>query len=162
MRQEYAFDSAKLQAAVAAGLGEEIIRRLFSEKGIAFTESLGKQIIRAPNMSMDSMARALGMDAPAQSQTITVGNAGIPWFLANVIDPQMIKILVAPMMAAKIGGEKQMGDWLSATVMFLVAEATGDTSAYGDYSNSGSTNVNVNFPQRQNFLFQSHMLYGDR
>jgi hypothetical protein len=66
------------------------------------------------------------------------------------------------MMAAVIAGETMKGDWLTETAMFLTAESVGDTSAYGDYSNSGSSNVNTNFPQRQNFLFQSFLQYGQR
>lgn len=155
MRTALAYDAQRIQAMVKAGLTGEVIRRLSTDRGISFTEELGPQRIRVPGMAMDA-------PAIAQSQTITVGNVGIPWFLANIIDPQMIQILVSPMMAAQIVGEKQMGDWLSATLMMLVAESVGGTSAYGDYSQAGSSNVNVNFPQRQNYLFQSFLQYGDR
>lgn len=154
MRTElFAFDSQRLQDAVRAGLTPEILKWAKDTHGIAFDESLGEQQIYVPGMALD---------APAQSQTITTGNVGIPWFLANVIDPRIISILVAPMMAEVIVGSRQVGDWASATVMMVTAEATGETSAYGDYSASGSSNVNVNYPQRQNYVFQSHLQYGDR
>jgi hypothetical protein len=149
----FAFDSQRLQETVRAGLTPELFKWLKDEHGIAFDSSLGEQQIYVPGMALD---------APAQSQTVTTGNVGIPWFLANVIDPQIIAILVAPMMAEKIVGSRQMGDWASATMMMITAEATGETSVYDDYSQSGSSNVNVNYPQRQNFVFQSFLQYGDR
>lgn len=151
--ETFAFDSKRLSEAVKAGLGQELIRKLATEKGISFDASLGEQIWKVPGMAMD---------APPQSSLVTVGNAGIPYFLANWLDPKLIQILVAPMMAAVIAGEAMKGDWLTETAMFITIEGAGETSAYGDYSESGSSNVNTNFPQRQNFLFQSFMQYGQR
>lgn len=150
--ETFAFDSKKLEAAVKAGQTAAIVQQLRQRKGIAFDASLGDLKFITPSMAMDA----------TQSELVTVSNAGIPWFLANWIDPKVISILVSPMMAAVIAGEAMKGDWVSETVMFLTAESVGETSAYGDYSNSGSSNVNLNFPQRQNFLFQSFMQYGQR
>jgi hypothetical protein len=156
----HAYDQKRLSDAVKAGLASEIFRRLATEQGIAFDSSLGKQ--RFVDMDRNGPPRALDMAMDVQSELVTVSSAGIPWFLANWLDPKVIPILVSPMMAAKIAGEAMKGDWLTETAMFLTAEAVGETSAYGDYSQSGSSNVNVNFPQRQNFLFQSFLQYGQR
>jgi hypothetical protein len=45
--------------------------------------------------------------------------------------------------------------------VFPVTEVIGETTAYGDYNNSGENSGNVNFPQRQSFLFQAIIEYGD-
>lgn len=156
-----AFDSKRLDDAVRAGLGKQILEKLAADYGIGFDASLGEQrFVEINKRSARYLGQPMAMDV--QSELVTVSNAGIPFFLANWLDPKLIPILVSPMMAAKIAGEAQKGDWLTETAMFLTAEAVGETSAYGDYSQSGSSNVNVNFPQRQNFLFQSFLQYGQR
>lgn len=148
-----AFDEwpKRLDAALRAGAGPALIAELKANEGIAFDSALGPQMWPKPGMAMD-----------VQSELVTVGNAGIPAFLANVLYPQVIAVLVSPMMAAVIAGETGRGDWLTETIMFLVAESVGEVSSYGDYSNSGQSNTNVNFPQRQNYLFQAFMQYGQR
>jgi hypothetical protein len=175
-----AYDSKRLSDAVKAGLTHELLRRLATDEGICFDASLG----RGHSFAFQSQSGGLvqlaadmrfvetgkgrprfldsGMAMDVQSELVTVSNAGIPYFLANWLDPKIIPILVSPMMAAVIAGETMKGDWLTETAMFLTAEAVGETSAYGDYSQSGSSNVNVNFPQRQNFLFQCFLQYGQR
>jgi hypothetical protein len=176
---QLAYDSKRLTDALKAGHAQEILRQLAADKGICFDSTLGhgaatfalpdRDYPLAADMRFVDATRgrtprfldsAMAMDV--QSELVTVSNAGIPWFLANWLDPKIIPILVSPMMAAVIAGEAMKGDWLTETTMFLTAEAVGDTSAYGDYSQSGASNVNVNYPQRQNFLFQSFLQYGQR
>lgn len=169
------YDSKRLSDAVKAGLTSEILRRLSAEHGIGFDGSLsrgetfplaGRDTPLAADMRfVDFEKRRFldsGMAMDVQAELVTVSSAGIPFFLANWLDPKVIPVLVSRMMAAVIAGEAMKGDWLTETAMFLTAEAVGETSAYGDYSQSGSSNVNVNFPQRQNFLFQSFLQYGQR
>jgi hypothetical protein len=110
----------------------------------------------------DLPTRNFNLAMDVQPQLVTVGNAGIPSYLANYLDPKVIAILVSPLMAAVIAGETGKGDWTTETAQFITAEATGETASYGDYSNNGVSNVNVNFPSRQNYLFQSFMQYGQR
>jgi hypothetical protein len=91
-----------------------------------------------------------------------VTNTGIPAWLTTMIDPQVYEILFSPLEAKNIFDEVQKGDWTLNSVMFPTIEHTGETSAYGDYSNNGSVNANTNFPSRQPFLFQTILQYGDR
>lgn len=154
--EKIAFDSAKIEQAMRAGAGPQLIKWLES-KGVRFAESLGPQRVLTPRMALDAMA----MDAPQSSLELNA-SGGIPWFFANWVDPKIIPVIFSPMMAAAIAGEVQKGDWLSETAMFLTVGAVGESSAYGDYSESGSTNVNANFPQRQNFVFQAFLQYGER
>lgn len=153
-----AFDSKAYDAAIAAGAGDRLFRELKQRHGIAFDESLGRQFWSKPNLP--TYDYTLAMDV--QPELVTVSNAGIPAFMATWVDPKVIPILVSPMMAAIIAGEAGKGDWTSEVEMFLTVEATGETSSYGDYSRAGQSNVNADFPQRQNYLFQAFMQYGQR
>ena len=104
-----------------------------------------------------------GFACDAQPALVTVSNAGIPAFLSTYVDPKLIEVLVSPMKAAEIvGDEVKKGDWTTETAMFPVVESTGQTSAYGDYSESGNAGVNSNFPQRQSFHYQVMTQWGER
>lgn len=104
-----------------------------------------------------------GFACDAQPALVTVSNSGIPAFLSTYVDPKLIEVLVSPMKAAEIvGDEVKKGDWTTETAMFPVVESTGQTSAYGDYSESGNAGVNSNFPQRQSFHYQVMTQWGER
>jgi hypothetical protein len=101
----------------------------------------------------------LAMDAqPALS---TVPNAGIPSYLTMYVDPTIIEILFAPTKAAEIFGEVRRGTWEDQTAMFPVVEHTGEVASYGDYSENGVAGANTNFEQRQAYLFQTIMEWGE-
>lgn len=104
-----------------------------------------------------------GMAMDAQPQlSATDPNSAVPWALTNFIDPDIIRIVFAPTNAEKILGAVKKGDWLTDTAMFPVVEHVGEVSSYDDYSNNGTVNVNTNWPQRQNYLFQTIKNYGER
>lgn len=103
---------------------------------------------------------AMAMDA--QPALITTSNSGIPAYLANYMDPNVIEILTSPMKAAVILGEAQKGDWVTKTTTFPVIEYTGETSSYGDYSENGSIGANSNFPQRQSYHYQTMTQWGEK
>jgi hypothetical protein len=92
----------------------------------------------------------------------TTANASIPSILTTFLDPTQIEILFAPLTATEILGERREGNWVQDTVMFLVTEKTGEVSSYGDYSEDGLSGANTNYPQRQNYIFQTIVQYGDR
>lgn len=112
---------------------------------------LNKDISNDFNLAMD-----------AQPSLVTVSNAGIPAFLTNYIDPEMIRILVTPNKAAKILGETKKGDWTTMTAQFPTVESTGEVSSYGDYSNNGSVGTNANWTPRQSYQFQTVTQWGER
>lgn len=103
-----------------------------------------------------------GMAMDAQPGLITTSNAGIPAFLANFVDPEMIRVLVTPNKAAQIFGETKKGDWTMLTTQFPVVESTGEVSSYGDFSNNGSSGANINFVSRQSYQFQTVTQWGER
>jgi hypothetical protein len=103
---------------------------------------------------------ALAMDA---MPTLTTDpNAGIPAMLTTLIDPQVYEILFSPNKAAEILGENRKGTWLDDAALFPVVEHTGEVSSYGDYANSGRAGLNMNWPARQSYLFQTVKQYGER
>jgi hypothetical protein len=157
METVMAFDSKAFDAAIRAGHGPALFRDL-ETRGISFDKALGTMHWLQPGVPTHDFDLA----CDAQPVLVTSSNAGVPAYLANVLDPKVISVLVSPMVAAQIVGETKKGSWISETVQFLVAESTGATAAYGDYSNNGSSNVNVDFPSRQNFIFQCFMQWGER
>ena len=108
----------------------------------------------------DKIAAALAMDA--QPGLTTVGNSGIPAWMLNYVDPQLIEIILQPTKAAEVFGEMKKGDWTTETATFMTVEPTGEVSSYGDYNNNGVSGVNVNFPQRQSYHYQVFTCWGER
>lgn len=94
---------------------------------------------------------------------VTSANAGIPTMLTTWIDPETYRIVFAELAAADIiGDERRRGDWAEQTAMFPTTESTGETSAYGDYNEgTAESDINANWPQRQQWLFQAVLQYGD-
>lgn len=108
----------------------------------------------------DKVAAALAMDA--QPGLTTVGNSGIPAWMLNYVDPQLIEVILQPTKAAEVFGEMKKGDWTTETATFMTVEPTGEVSSYGDYNNNGVSGVNVNFPQRQSYHYQVFTRWGER
>lgn len=92
---------------------------------------------------------------------ISVQNAGIPAMLTNYIDPNLIHALTAPMAATSIFPERKIGDVTTLTATFPFLEYTGETATYGDFSTTGMSSANANFPQRQQYRFQTNTVWGD-
>jgi len=123
--------------------------------GIHFMASLAQEA-----KGMQLIDKTVAYDA--QPTLITAANAGIPSLFTTYVDPAIIEILVSPTKAAELYGETKKGTWVSDTAMFLQAERTGDVSSYGDFSQDGMSNANVNFPQRQSYHYQTNTRWGER
>lgn len=98
----------------------------------------------------------------AQPSLITTSNGGIPAYLANYLDPELIEVLVTPMKAAQILGEAKKGDWTTMSSQFPIVESTGEVDTYGDYSNAGQSSANVNWVPRQSYHAQTVTQWGER
>ena len=101
-------------------------------------------------------------DAAIQASLITQVNAGIPAWLSNIIDPKIIEVMLAPMKAAEITGEKGIGNWTIQSTQFPLMEYAGEVSSYGDYNNNGSSSANVNWIDRQQYIYQGICNWGDQ
>lgn len=166
----------EFMAAVRAGHGATLLANLEETLGLAQDKNInnGRFAGFIPRVVMDTYdvksgavnGKAFGdpdrLAFDAQPELVTVGNAGIPAFLSNYLDPALIEVLVSPMRAADIAGEMKKGDWVTLVSTFMVVESDGQVSAYGDYSNAGNADVNSNFPQRQSFHYQVFTQWGEK
>jgi hypothetical protein len=117
--------------------------------------------LKSATGSIKDLAATMAMDAAGT--LVTDPNSSIPAMLTTSIDPDVIRVVFAPLQMAKImGGEKKAGDWLEETRMFPVIEETGEVSSYDDFSNNGRAGVNFNYPMFQSYLFQTIVGYGER
>lgn len=105
------------------------------------------------------MANRLAMDA---SPLITNPNAGILAMFTTYVDPRVIEVLVEPMKAAQIFGETKKGSWTDDYLQFPIAESTGETSSYDDFSENGMSGTNVNWESRQPYYYQTIIELGER
>lgn len=112
--------------------------------------------------AMDEWKGNITLAMDAQPGLITVSNAGVPAFLANLIDPEVVRVLVTPMKAAEVFGETKKGDWTLLSTQFPMVESTGEVSSYGDHNNNGSTGANVNWIPRQSYHYQNVTQWGER
>ncbi|MGO4738638.1 hypothetical protein AB4099_18970 [Bosea sp. 2KB_26] len=116
-------------------------------------------------LAMDYLPREFRADyqfaLDAQPALATTGSGGIPAWLTQYVDPEVVRILQAPNEGAEILGETKKGDWTTQTATFPVVENTGEVSSYGDFNANGRSDANVNWPQRQAYLFQTVVEYGD-
>lgn len=131
-------------------------RGQLARNGIAFAD--GVQPAYLQEAWLDNFQ--LAMDA--QPGLITVPNTGIPAFLANLIDPEIIRIMTTPMRAAEIYGETKKGDWTLLSVQFPTVEPVGQVTSYGDWNQGGNTRANVNWLARQSYHFQTTSRWGER
>lgn len=112
---------------------------------------------RNDTRSLNEMA----MDAAGTLSTDP--NAAIPSILTTAVDPDVIRVVFAPLQMAEVmGGERKVGDWLEEQRIFPVVEDTGEVSSYDDYSNNGRAGINFNYPWLQSYLFQTILNYGER
>lgn len=115
------------------------------EKGFVFNGAKGF-------ITKNNMNRIL-----RDSALVTTPNSGVPAVFTTWIDPMVVNILTAPTNAKKIFGEVKKGDWTNDGALFKAVEPVGESTAYTDYGNGATADVNVTFPYRQNFLAQTHM-----
>lgn len=93
---------------------------------------------------------------------LTAPNAGILAPFVTYIDPRVIEVVVEPMKAAQIFGETKKGSWTDDFLQFPIAESTGETSSYDDFSENGMANTNVNWETRDTYYYQTIVELGER
>lgn len=177
MRTQFAgrrgLNHTEFAAAIRGGHGPAMIASLTASLGLAldarvgqFTGFLPRVVADAYNGAGEVVGKQFGdidrLAFDAQPELVTVGNSGIPAYLANYLDPALIEVLVSPMKAAEIAGETKKGDWVTATAQFIIVESDGTVSAYGDYNNDGNADSNANFPSRQSFHYQTFTRWGEK
>ena len=63
--------------------------------------------------------------------------------------------------ATEIFNERKFGSRADLIRKFKQVEDTGFTQPYSDYSDNGKSDVNYNYPARENYLFETVIKYGD-
>lgn len=116
----------------------------------------GAELLDAPALS--KLVAAMDAAGPM----VTAPNNGIPAMLTNYFDPRIIEILVSPMKSEMLYTAVQKGDWATNTTTFMTVESQGETATYGDFAGGGVAGHNANFPQRQNYGFQTNTQWGDK
>lgn len=100
---------------------------------------------------------SLAMDAALQLPA----NIGVPSVLTSYVDAGVTSVLYSPRNATKLAKEVKYGDWTTSTAVFKSREATGMIAPYNDFSPNGKSDINYNFPRREQALFQTVIEYGD-
>jgi hypothetical protein len=135
------------------------VKEVYAANGLI----MPRVIMLVPDEWKNSNASLAEMAMDAAGTLVTDPNSAVPAMLTTAIDPDVIRVVFAPMHIAKIlGGERKAGDWLEETRIFPVVEETGEVSSYGDYSNNGRAGVNWNYPNFQSYLYQTFVNYGER
>lgn len=111
-----------------------------------------------PKTLDSSVLRQIAMD----SALITAPNSGIPALFTQWVDPKVIEVLVEPMKMAEAFSEVKKGDWTTTAAIFPMIESTGQVSTYGDFNENGVAGVNVNFPSRQPYTYQTIIRVGEK
>lgn len=128
-------------------MDKSLMKRMLA-KGIIFDKAL--------NMITKENRARLAADA-----AITDPNANIPALFTSYVDSRIIKILLAPRNAKRILPEVKKGDWTNDYAVFRTVENTGTITPYSDYGNGASSDVNVTFPTRQQYIGQTTIRYGE-
>lgn len=110
----------------------------------------------------DEIKRNYTLAMDAQPSLVTTANSAIPAMLTTYIDPEVVNIAFAPLESTNILSEQKKGDWTTDTAMFPVVGHEGEVNSYGDYNETGSVGVNMNWPQRQSYHWQTMVRYGER
>lgn len=92
---------------------------------------------------------------------VTQPNTAVPAEFAAYIDPKVVEILTEPLRARAVFNEVKKGDWTTPYAKFRMTEITGSTQPYSDYGQSRTSGVNNNWVNRENYLFQTVIEYGD-
>lgn len=129
-------------------------RPWFEEKGVI--------LHGVTSYAPDEFKRDYRLALDAQPTLTTDPNSAVPAMLTTYIDPTIYEVVFAPNNATEVFGEERKGDWLTDTAMFPIVEHNGEVSSYGDYNENGRAGVNTNWPQRQSYLWQTIMNYGQR
>jgi hypothetical protein len=109
----------------------------------------------------NAQAKAIiAMDA--QSVPVTSPNAGVPSLFTTYVDPKVIEVLLTPTPLAEAFGEVKKGSWTDQTLMFALAESSGQVASYGDFNENGMSDTNVNYEERNPYHYQSIIRVGDR
>jgi hypothetical protein len=124
--------------------------------------SIEKQMLAERGISFPYASGFIGENLAQDAALATAPNLGVPVELTAYIDPEVVPILTAARNAREIFRDRKVGDWTTPYMRFPLEEITGSTQPYSDDANGITTDVNMNWPSREQYVFQTTMRYGDR
>lgn len=128
--------------------------------GIVFATGHAPNVLSQQERArIEGEIRRVAMDA---APLLTAPNAGILSLFTTYVDPRVIEFLVEPMKAGQIFGETKKGSWTDDFLQFPIAESTGETSSYDDFSENGMSGTNVNWETRDTYYYQTIIELGER
>lgn len=136
------FEKAKLK-----GIGGVNVQGFMS-----YTEDSGSIVV-----DYEQTEKRLARDAALQTSV----SVGVPSVFTTYIDPQVVPILFGALNASKVMADEKKGDRYDKFMTFTVEEYAGKVTPYSDFTGNVSTDVNYEYPVRENFLFQTVIKYGD-
>ena len=101
--------------------------------------------------------KALAQDAAL----VTTPNTLVPAEILGYIDPTVIEIMTAPRRAREIYTEEKKGTWTTPYAKWRREEYVGGITPYSDYANGVTSDVNTDWAQREQYLYQTTITYGD-
>ena len=113
------------------------------------------------SIKVNEKATVARMKMAMDAALTTTANVGFPIALFQFLNPEVVEILFSPNNASRLFPERKVGDWTTEFMQFPVEEIAGGVNPYSDYDPAVSTDVNYNFPVRENFRFQTAIKYGD-
>ena len=128
----------------------------------AALEARGFHAPEVVGYATDEMKRDYRLAMDAMPTLSTTASGSLPALFTSYVDPDVVRIVFAPVEAANIASEKKTADWLADTAFFPVVESTGEVSSYDDFAQNGRAGINTTFPQRQSYHFQVMKEWGER
>lgn len=92
---------------------------------------------------------------------ITGANVALPELFASYVDPEVIEILTAPLAAESLFEPAKTAEWKDDVSVMKEIEAVARTAAYSDFGKGVTSDVNINFPTREHYRFQTLIEVGD-
>ena len=113
-------------------------------------------------MAFDSVGDTVRLNKERTARMLADSNSiGYPISAFSYLSPEIVPILLSARNATKLGREVKTGVWTDDYMQFPVEEYAGDVTPYNDYQNGVTTDVNYEFPVREQLRFQTTLTFGD-
>lgn len=113
-------------------------------------------------MAFDSVGDAVKLNKDKTLRMLSDSNSiGYPVSAFSYLSPEIVPILLSARNATKLGREVKTGVWTDDYMQFPVEEYAGNVTPYNDYQNGVTTDVNYEFPVREQLRFQTTLTFGD-
>lgn len=113
-------------------------------------------------MAFDSVGDAVKLNKDKTLRMLSDSNSiGYPVSAFSYLSPEIVPILLSARNATKLGREVKTGVWTDDYMQFPIEEYAGDVTPYNDYQNGVTTDVNYEFPVREQLRFQTTLTFGD-